>query len=816
MTRLNAIRVALTLAALIAIPPAVSAQQKAQSPVKVFILAGQSNMEGQGVADLEGKDYNDGKGTLNTLMKDPAKRALFKHLKDDNGQWVVRNDVWVRYKLEDGQVKAGPLALGFTPYDGRHHFGPELQFGHVMGDHLANQVLLIKTAWGGKSLYRDFRPPSSGGQVGPYYTRMIADVREALANLKKEFPGYDGGGYELAGFVWYHGWNDGCDPKNAVPEYESNLVNLIKDVRKELNAPTLPVIIGEMTGPWVEAPGEWAALRKAQAAAAHRPEFKGNVLFVETHDFVRKPEESPCPGHGHHEFANAETYFLVGNALGQGMKQLLSATATRTASKTPNLIPWPNTVTQRSGALTLGKDSRIVASDPRLRALAEIVAEEIQCVGGPRLPVADATGAAGDIILRLDTNLKGEAYALDVGPSVEIRGGGYNSVALGTVTLLQLLAVTSGEASIPCLSVTDAPATEYRGLMLDVARCYHSINNLKQMVQLCRFYKIRYLQLHLTDDQSFMFPSRTYPQLASQNQHGGKTYTIEELKDLLAYADARGVTIVPEYEVPGHSAAANRAMPDLFLIKGTKPYEHHASINFVKDEVMRAVATIVGEMCEVFTSSPYFHIGGDEADLALADQNADFKAAFKKHNLPDQHQLYRKLVCDLNEIVKSHGKRMIVWEGFAREPNSPVQIPKDIIVMAYEIRFYMPDQLVKDGYQVINASWTPLYVVRTGRPPEEIYAWNLRQFKPFGAKPSDPGVIVPPTGKVFGAQMCAWEQPENVELTNERLRLPAMSERIWNPAADRSYPDFEKRLTANDRLLDRLVNRLHVRAEEAK
>ena len=296
----------------------------APGPLKVFILAGQSNMEGQAVADLDGKDYNDGKGTLAMLMRDPAKGAIFKHLKDAQGNWTVRDDVWVRYQRERGPLLAGPLGLGFSVYGDAHHFGPELQFGHVIGDHFENQVLLIKTAWGGKSLYTDFRPPSSGGEVGKYYTLMIGQVREALANLKTDLPGYDGRGYELAGFVWYHGWNDGVAPKTAVPEYETNLVNLIKDVRKELNAPGLPVVIGELTGPWVEAPPEWTNLRKAQAAAAAHPEFAGTVTFVETHDFVRKPEDSPNPGHGHHEFGNAETYFLVGDALGQGMKKLLT------------------------------------------------------------------------------------------------------------------------------------------------------------------------------------------------------------------------------------------------------------------------------------------------------------------------------------------------------------------------------------------------------------------------------------------------------------------------------------------------------------
>lgn len=291
--------------------------------VKVFILAGQSNMVGQAVVDLGGPDHNHGKGTLAALMKDPATRDRFKHLKDETGAWRVRDDVWVRFQPEDGSLRSGPLTVGFTAYEGRHHFGPELQFGHVLGDALENEVLLIKTAWGGKSLYADFRPPSSSGPTGPYYTLMIEQIQKTLADLDQVIPNSKTAGYELAGFVWYHGWNDGCDPKNAVPEYEANLVNLIKDVRKDLAAPDMPVIIGELTGPWVKAPDEWDLLRKAQAAAAARAEWNGRVVFVPTGAFVREADESPNPTHAHHEFGNAETYFLVGDALGKAMRYLV-------------------------------------------------------------------------------------------------------------------------------------------------------------------------------------------------------------------------------------------------------------------------------------------------------------------------------------------------------------------------------------------------------------------------------------------------------------------------------------------------------------
>ena len=487
---------------------------------------------------------------------------------------------------------------------------------------------------------------------------------------------------------------------------------------------------------------------------------------------------------------------------------LVSFSAGALAAEQLNLIPWPKSVEMQEGNLELTAKSRIMAKDEVLQPLARILSEEIQLATGIQMASGSGEAGGGDIGLSIAADLKSEAYKLAVADKVTVQAGNYGAAALGTVTLLQALAARDGKASVRRLTLSDDTETEYRGLLVDVARQYHAIDSLKQMVELCRLYKVRYLQLHLTDDQSFMFPSKTYPQLATQNQNGGKTYTSEELKDLVACADARNVTIIPEYEVPGHSGAANRAMRDLFIIKDTKPYLHHASINFAKDEVMQAVATIVGEMCEVFKSTPYFHIGGDEADLAFAAQNADFQAAFKKYNLPNQHQLYRKFVVDMNEIVKKNGKQMIVWEGFGREPKSPVKIPNDIIVMAYEIRFYKPNDLVKDGYKVINASWTPLYVVNKNvRPPEEIYAWDLHQFKPFGAKPADQGIIVPAKEPVFGAQMCAWEQKQELELPSLRGRVPAMMERIWNPSAGKTYQDFGKRLEGTEHLLDLLLGK---------
>ena len=308
----------------------MTAKQPGKRPVKVFILAGQSNMQGQGIVEDKDASGKEKKGTLRAMLADPAKAPLIKHLVDAKGNWAeIRNDVWVYDISEFGSIH-GPLSFGYgwnlgdVNWAGRNKmwFGPELQFGHLMGNKFDNQVLIIKTAWGGKSLDVDFRPPSSGGTVGPYYTQMLATVTMVLGDLKAQFPGYNGGGYELAGFAWWHGWNDFCDAK-ATAAYETNMVNLIKDVRKDLKAPKLPVVIGEFIGCWLkDVPPQAQAVRKAQADAAARPGFKGTVKFVAMHDFLRDEKESPT-GEGHHEFKNGETYFLVGDALGKAMIELM-------------------------------------------------------------------------------------------------------------------------------------------------------------------------------------------------------------------------------------------------------------------------------------------------------------------------------------------------------------------------------------------------------------------------------------------------------------------------------------------------------------
>ena len=201
-------------------------------------------------------------------------------------------------------------------------------------------------------------------------------------------------------------------------------------------------------------------------------------------------------------------------------------------SAADNLIPWPRSVERRDGCLILGETTRIVVENEALLPLARVLSEELHAVSGLRVETATGAAGSGDILLKLTRAANDEAYALRIDGHVTIEGGNYQAVALGTATLLQLLHIEPARVTLPRVRIEDSPHSAYRGLLIDVARNYHSIDTLRQCVRLCRHYKIRYLQLHLTDDQAFTFPSQAYPRLTSQNWHGGPAYTLEELREL--------------------------------------------------------------------------------------------------------------------------------------------------------------------------------------------------------------------------------------------------------------------------------------------
>jgi hypothetical protein len=293
-----------------AVRPAFSPAAQ-ERPVKVFILAGQSNMEGHGQVP-----------SLDHLGDHPKYGHLLKLLKNADGSWAVRQDVTISYRAEQRKEQCGPLTVGWGATD--REIGPELMFGTIMGEHYREPVLLIKTAWGGKDVFCDFRSPSAGppvageaallekraadGQkreIGLYYRKMVAEVKECLAHLKDVVPGYCGQGYEIAGMAWFQGWNDFCQWSARVEDrpvglatierYSHNLAAMFRDLRQDLGAPDLPIVIGELgvggheMTQRAENPRDREAVamvkfRKAQKAVAEDSSLR-NITFVPTVDF---------------------------------------------------------------------------------------------------------------------------------------------------------------------------------------------------------------------------------------------------------------------------------------------------------------------------------------------------------------------------------------------------------------------------------------------------------------------------------------------------------------------------------------------------
>ncbi len=282
-----------------------------RAKVKVFILAGQSNMEGHGQL-----------ASLDHLGSHPKHGHLLKKLKAADGSWIVRDDVTIAWRSEHREKKSGPLTVGWGA--GPQAIGPELMFGTIVGDHCDAPVLLIKAAWGGRDVFCDFRSPSAGEltrdearilerdrrdgrkrEVGRFYRKMVDDIRRALKDIDSIVPGYDDRGYELVGMAWFQGWNDFCEwhlklddrwvGATVIERYPHNLAAMIRDLRKDLNAPDLPIAIGEM-GVWGHDIDQRAkraddhearsavAFRKAQRAVADDPSL-ANVAFVPTADF---------------------------------------------------------------------------------------------------------------------------------------------------------------------------------------------------------------------------------------------------------------------------------------------------------------------------------------------------------------------------------------------------------------------------------------------------------------------------------------------------------------------------------------------------
>lgn len=396
----------------------------------------------------------------------------------------------------------------------------------------------------------------------------------------------------------------------------------------------------------------------------------------------------------------------------------------------------------------------------------------------------------GGICIREEKTLPAESYRIQVNETVDIYASDYQGAAHGVASVLQLL---SKECVISQLNIEDWPDKEYRGLMIDLARNWHPFKTLLHYVDLCFFYKIKYLHLHFSDDQSFTLPTKHYPKLLVSGKH----YTIEEIAFLRKYANTRGVALIPEIEMPGHAKLLNQCYPEVFsdtLLN--HDYERTTTENGAvigadsiicagKAQAFQGVLNLIDEVLELFPDSIYIHLGSDEAIHCAWEQCRDCQQYMKEHHLKDTKELYAEFVGRVTDYVLAQGRTPIVWEGFADEYSHYVS--KDVVVISWENHYQTTKDLLKNGFKIINCSWKPLYVVagmydHDRFTVEDIMSWNVYEWQHFWKESVaylNP-VHVQPTDQVLGAQIAAWELTYEGEISRTVENLAALSERVWS------------------------------------
>lgn len=417
--------------------------------------------------------------------------------------------------------------------------------------------------------------------------------------------------------------------------------------------------------------------------------------------------------------------------------------------------------------------------------------------------ISMAIAADGAVSFTVDATMGPDAYTLVAADGkVTITAATSRGAQNGVSTLIQLMKADDNGFTVPAGRIEDDADSTWRGTMIDLARDWHELHVLFEYVDMCRFYKLRYLHLHFTDDQSYTLPSKAYPNLPTPGRH----YTEEELKALITYAKSRDVEIIPEIDVPGHYTPFGKGYGDLF-----------GTIGVIRqtEESMNAMDTIFRELCELFSDSEYIHIGGDEALIDAWTKDEPTMATYRARGVDvdnmDQHELaqlmYATFVSHMCNTILSCGKTPVVWEGFSESMNH--LIPHETVVMSWENYYQTTDCLQKAGFRIINCSWNPMYVVAPVAhwPQEEIYNWSVYRWRPMHPQSPYAGktLEIQPTEQVEGGQLLAWgdhierEYPvvaEGVRVEQAFIEedCPCLSENLWNRTKVSDWNEFSVRL----------------------
>ena len=459
----------------------------------------------------------------------------------------------------------------------------------------------------------------------------------------------------------------------------------------------------------------------------------------------------------------------------------------------PAVIPKPVTMTPGTGAFVVraSSDVSVSPSTPETRRIAGALARMLgtKVVTAPAPVSLQLAGGAG---------LGDEGYDLTVTPStVRLAAASPAGLFHGVQTLRQLLPV-QGARRLPAVHIRDRPRFAWRGAMLDVARHFRSVRDVERFVDLMALYKLNRLHLHLSDDQGWRIAIAKWPRLAT---HGGSTevgggkggyYTQAQYEDIVRYAAARYITVVPEIDMPGHVHAALSSYPKLACDGKPSPLYTGIDVGFSslcigKPVTYDFVADVVGELARL-TPGPWLHIGGDEAMATKA---------------PD----YVRFINRVQSIVESYGKRMIGWEEIGR-----AKLQRGTLIQHWNIdpaKTALSARAVRQGAKVIMSPAAHAYLDMKYDASTSLGLQWAGYASVRDAYAWDPARTVPGVGArdVLGVEAPLWSETVQSIRDAEYLAFPRLigiAEIGWSPARGRSWADYRQRLGAQAPLLDSL------------
>lgn len=485
-----------------------------------------------------------------------------------------------------------------------------------------------------------------------------------------------------------------------------------------------------------------------------------------------------------------------------------------------NVIPQPAAAKYLTGSFTLNNQTKILAANKDSRDVAGLFNDFLLRSYGTRLKLAATKPSSGNYISFTQVgspSLPEEGYRLAVDPAGIRVVGQPAGLFYGMQTLTQLL--PSGRelpVVLPALEISDNPRFRYRGVLLDVGRHFYPVAFIKKFLDEMAQYKINKFQLHLTDDQGWRIEIKKYPKLTEIGSRRKETikeqhfdpyvgdgiphegyYTQEQIKDLVAYAKARFITIIPEIEMPGHAQAALAAYPELACTPG--PFEVstiwgvHREVFCPKEETFNFLENVLSEVMTLFPG-PYVHIGGDEVLKDRWKESSDAQAVMKREGLKDENELQSYFIRRIEKFLNSKGKQTIGWDEILQGGLAP-----NAIVMSW----HGDGGAVEAAKQKHEAIMTPYeycyFDTNQGDPKRE--PLNIGGFLPLQKVYSYdpvPKELMPEEQKyVLGAQANVWTEyiqtPDSVEYM-VFPRLLALAEVLWSPLQAKNYDDFLRRL----------------------